>query len=65
MFLIILRIILICWIVSIIFRWLNRQSSSKGKINTGDTGNKGSTLSSEVPYTGEIEDAEFEDIENQ
>ncbi|HUT63068.1 MAG TPA: hypothetical protein VMZ04_03830 [Anaerolineae bacterium] len=64
MFLFILRIILIWWLVSVIFRWINRLNSSKGKIDTVDTGNKGSTSSTEIPYTGEIEDADFDEIDN-
>jgi len=63
-FLFILRIILIWWLVSVIFRWINRLNSSKSKTGTVDTGNKGSTPSSEIPYTGEIVDADFDEIDN-
>jgi hypothetical protein len=64
-FLTLLRILLIWWILTIIFRWVGRLGSSKSDTRTVADSNKKSNAFSDIPFEGEIEDADFEEIDNR
>ena len=64
MFLLLIRILLIWWIAKIIFRMIGRLSTSENR-NRVVSGNKKTKADSGIEYTGDIEDADFEEIDNQ
>ena len=58
-----IRMLLVFWIVSIVYRWVTQGSASKRRKPTV-TDKKQSTAFRDVPYdTGKIEDADFEEID--
>ena len=64
MFLFLLRVILIWWILSVVFNWLGRLSTPRE--NTAKTEGSGTRHSDiNVVHSGKIEDADFEEIDEQ
>ncbi|MBT4482135.1 MAG: hypothetical protein HOC71_00485 [Candidatus Latescibacteria bacterium] len=60
-----IRFLLLWWILSVIFKWVGKLSSSgktSGPVTNGDTG---SNDFKDIPMNGAIEDAEFEEIDGQ
>ncbi|MFC1508730.1 hypothetical protein ACFL60_03470 [Candidatus Omnitrophota bacterium] len=64
MFIKILQVILIWWILSVLFKWLGRLSAPReNTTGTADGGTRHSDIN--VVHSGKIEDAEFEEIDDQ
>ena len=59
-----IRFLLIWWILSVIFRWIGRLVSSKNNAGTVTGGKHKSSDISDIPFTGNIEDADFEEIDD-
>ena len=59
-----IRFLLIWWILSVIFRWVGKLGSSKNKTGTVAGGKHESSDISNIPLTGNIEDADFEEIDD-
>ena len=64
MLLLILRVLLIWWIATVIFRWISRLDLFKDK-NEPLSGREKTNIDSGIEYTGDIEDADFEEIDNK
>ena len=60
---IILRVLLIYWIISILLRWFRRLSSPDQSSEKVEGGKRGTNAPLDIDSTGEIEDAEFEEID--
>ena len=58
-----IRILLIWWIATILVRWVGRLRSYKQVRN--DLKKKKSDSLSDIPFSGEIEDADFEEIDER
>ena len=63
MLLALIRILLIWWIATILIRWISRLSSPKP--DSSDSKNKKSDHLSDIPFSSEIEDADYEEIDEQ
>ena len=64
MFLFLLRVILIWWILSVLFKWLGKLSAHReNTTGTADSNARHSDIN--VVHSGKIEDAEFEEIDDQ
>ena len=64
MFTIILRVLLIYWIISILLKWFRRLSSSGQSSEKVEENRRGTNTPLDINSTGEIEDAEFEEIDS-
>ncbi len=64
MFTIILRVLLIYWIISILLKWFRRLSSSDQSSEKVEGGKRGANDPLDIDSTGEIEDADFEEIDS-
>lgn len=60
-----IRFILIWWLISVIYRWVIRSSSTKRDTGTSAGTEKKPDTVSGMPYSGDIEDADFEEIDNR
>ena len=65
MFTTILRIILIWWLVMVIYRWVSHMISSRTRTDGISGNNMKKDPYSDNQHAGDIEDADFEEIEGQ
>ena len=65
MFITLLRILLIWWLISAVIKWISHMISSKKEHETFTGKTKETETFSGAHYSGEIEDAEFEEIDDQ
>ncbi|MCE5249014.1 hypothetical protein LLG96_02215 [bacterium] len=62
----IIRILLIWWLLTALFKWLNKPSSSeRTSQSAGDDGNSTHNSDPSVVHSGTIEDADFEEIDDK
>jgi len=59
-----LRILLIWWILSILFKWLGRLSSPDKKTSQAPQ-NPPPETNPNIMHSGKIEDAEYEELDHQ
>jgi len=60
------RIFLVVWIVSIVWRWIGRETGAGGPgKSTGNRQTAPKDTISDIPVHGDIEDADFEEIDDR
>ena len=59
-----ITILLIWWILSAVFKWVGRLGSSKKDTGAFADKKKKSDAFSDIPFSGEIEDADFEELDD-
>ena len=64
MLIIILRVLLIYWIISILLRWFRRLSSPDQSSEKVEGEKRGANAPLDIDSTGKIEDADFEEIDS-
>jgi len=59
-----IRFLLIWWLFSVIYRWLVKEKNRGRGTDRGAGKRAGRDTVSGIPYHGDIEDADFEDLED-
>jgi len=59
-----IRFLLIWWLFSVVYRWLVKGKGSGREEESGAGKRAGRDTVSGIPYHGDIEDAEFEEMED-
>ena len=64
MFGFLIKIALLWWLLSVLFKWLGKQIATHGS-GGQESARPNETINSDVVHSGTIEDADFEEIDDQ